>query len=127
MIGLLPDYNTNQESLIKIIKDAIRPPQPVEPMQPPIRPPQPIEPMQPPIRPPQPVEPVQPPIRPPQPVEPYQPKPQTDQSHPEYTDQEIGNIYEQYNHPDSTHHKQQIENCKKKLKILNHNIKIMKV
>ena len=109
MNGLLPDYNTNQESLIKIIKDAIRPPQPIEPMQPPIRPPQPVEPVQPPIRPP-----VRPPIRPPKPVEPVQPplvqpNPQADQSHPIYTDKEIEYIYEQYNHPDSTHHKQQIE------------------
>ena len=52
---------------------------------------------------------MQPSIRPPQPIEPYQPNPQTDQSHPEYTDKEIENIYEQYNHLDSTHHKRQIE------------------
>ena len=135
MNSLLPDYNNIQEPLTKIIKDTIKP-QPVEPIQP-IRPPQPPQPVQP-IRPPLPIKPTpsqpyqpnpqtdqshpielpikeqikpnKPPLSVKEQIKP-EPIPQHEQSHPIYSDNEIKNIYDNYNH-----YEKQIENFKNKIK-----------
>ena len=87
------------------------------------------------------MQPVKPKPVKPKPVVPYQPNPQTDQSHPieqqqqppikeqikpnppeKYNDTEIKNKYEQYHN----NHTKQIENFKKKFKVSNQYIEILK-